>query len=240
MKKIIALLLIVSCVFALGSCKLINKIKDKGQGTDEPQTVVIDTEAVAAIQAKIDASVPDKANITVVLDSVLGEIKGEYKLVYNMDGSATVEYYYEKLNSFDEAALENEYKSTVTGTTTVAADGTVTDPIGGTASVEAVTFDINLDASKLASATVSGGVLIAKVKAADTLAVLGTEIGADVDLVISTGTLGITSVAISYNTQSGPVEIVATYTYCVDVEEEETEEGAEEETEEGTEEGTEA
>ena len=228
MKKIIALMLIVSCMLVLGSCKIFNKGNGTQDENDNNQTpVVIDTEAVAAIQAKIDASAPTSAEITVTLNSVLGDLVGEYNVAYNQDGSATVDYTYEKFNSFDEANLSGEYKTVIPGTVTIAADGTVTDSIGGTAAVEAVTFSINLDTSKLASASVSGGTLIAKVKAVDTAAVLGVSIGADVDLAVSVGTSGVTSVSISYTTQSGPVTISAIYDYYVEVADD-TVEGGEE------------
>jgi len=210
MKKILALLLIVSCVFALGSCKLINKIKNKGND-DGPG---FDTDAVAAVQAKIDASVPQSANVTVTLKSVYGNVNGEYDVTYNADGSATVVYCYEKLNSFNADDPADDYKSSYSGTTTVGADGTVTDELGGTASVEAITFDINLDSSKLESATVQGSILNATVKAENTAAVLGVNIGADVNIVISTASVGVASVAISYTSSAGVVEISATYTYA--------------------------
>lgn len=205
MKKILALLLVVSCVLALGSCKLFKK--------DPPaeETPKFDTEAVAAIQAKIDASAPTAANVTVTLTSSLAKLNGEYDVTYNADGSATVVYYYEKLNSFD--ANSDELISSYEGTTTVGADGTVTDELGGTASVEAITFDINLDPSKIDTATVSAGILSTTVKAANAAAVIGVDVNADVSLVVTTGSAGVTSVAISYVSAAGPVEIVATYNY---------------------------
>ena len=205
MKKILALLLVVSSVLALGSCKLFKK------DTTEDETPKFDAEVVAAIQAKIDASAPVSANVTVTLASSLDDVKGEYNVTYNADGSATVEYYYEKLNSFDENS--DEYKSSFTGTTTVSADGTVTDELGGTASVEAITFDINLDPAKIYDATVSAGVLNATVKAENAAAVIGVDVKADVNVVVTYGSAGVTSVAISYVSAAGPVEIVATYNY---------------------------
>ena len=205
MKKILALLLVVSSVFALGSCKLFKK------DTTEDETPKFDAEVVAAIQAKIDASAPVSANVTVTLASSLDDVKGEYNVTYNADGSATVEYYYEKLNSFDENS--DEFKSSFSGTTTVSADGTVTDELGGTASVEAITFDINLDPAKIYDATVSAGVLNATVKAENAAAVIGVDVKADVNVVVTYGSAGVTSVAISYVSAAGPVEIVATYNY---------------------------
>ena len=211
MKKIIALMLIISCVFALGSCK--RKKKD-----DAPS---IDTEAVAAIQAKIDASMPETATVTVTLKSALETLESEYNVTYNQDGTATVVYTYEKLNEIGEA---DDYKTCGEGTVTIAADGKIVGAIEGTEALTAVTFDINLDPSKLASVTVKGNMLSATVKAENTAAVLGVDVGVDVNVVVSVSSLGVASVVISYNTATGPVEIVATYTYYVAPEEEEGEE----------------
>ena len=209
MKKIIALLLVLGCVFAFAACD------DLGTNNDGNNSVDV-SKAISDMQTAIDASAPNTADITVTLKSKLGDLNGSYNIVYNEDGTALVTYSYEKFNSFDENSASNEIKSTYTGTTTVAADGTVTDALGGTASVEAITFDIKLDESKLGSVLAGASAVSAKVAAADTKAVLGVEIGYDVDLVISSGKLGVTSVAISYNSASGPVEIVAVYTYTAE------------------------
>ena len=206
MNKIIAFLLVVCCVFMLAAC-------DGGNKT--PDDVVDNSQAISDLQTALDASAPAKADITVVLKSSLGDLNGSYDVVFNEDGTATVTYSYEKFNSFEDGA-SSEIKSTYTGTTTVAADGTVTDSLGGVASVEAISFNIQLDESKLSSVTAGAGAISAKVKAADTKAILGVEIGYDVDLVISSGKLGVTSVAISYESASGPVEIVALYTYTAE------------------------
>ena len=206
MKKIIAFLLVICCVLALAAC-------DGGNKT--PDNEVDNSQAISDLQTALDASAPVTAEITVVLKSSLGDLNGYYDIAFNEDGTATVSYSYEKFNSFEEAG-SSELKSTYTGTTTVAADGTVTDSLGGVASVEAISFNIQLDESKLSSVTAGAGAISAKVKAADTKAILGVEIGYDVDLVISSGKLGVTSVAISYESASGPVEIVAVYTYTAE------------------------
>ena len=221
MKKILALVLVIGCVLSLGSCKLFKKIT--GKPVDE--TPVFDTAAVAAVQAKIDASVPETAKVTVALTSSLGVLNSEYNVTYNTDGTATVTYYYEKFNSPADESV-NGFKSQYTGETTVGADGTLSGTPEGIASVEALTFDINLDPSKIYDATVNPGVISVIVKAENTEAVLGVNLGADATVIITTGSLGVTSIAISYTTSAGTVDIVATYTYYV-APEEEPEEGNE-------------
>ena len=210
MKKIIALLLVLGCIFVFASC-------DNNGGKDNTDKGGVDiSKAISDLQAALDASAPDAADITVVLESSLGNLNGSYNVVFNEDGTATVTYSYEKFNGFEESSSSNEIKSTYTSTTTVAADGTVTDSLGGVASVEAISFDIQLDESKLSSVVAGAGSISAKVKAADTKAILGVEIGYDVDLSISSGKLGVHSIAISYNSAAGPVEIVAVYSYTAE------------------------
>ena len=216
MKKILALILVVSCVFALGSCKLVKKIL--GKDVDDAPTA--NEAEIAPFQAKIDASVPETANVTVNFKSTLGTLKSAYLVTYNTDGSATVNYTYEKFNQVGES---KDFKTEFTGETTIGANGELTNAPEGIASVEALTFDITLDASKLHYATVTSGILDAVVKAENTLEILGVELGVDAKLVISIGTLGVSSIAISYTTEGGTVEIISTYTYYVAPAEDETE-----------------
>ena len=226
MKKILALILIVSCIFTLCSCGLFKKNDDNndndngsnntqtgGDDNSGNETPAIDVAAIAAIQAKIDASKPVTADITVTLEAALDDLLSEYNVTYNDDGTATVVYTYEKFNTFDEDS--DEYKSSYSGTVTVGADGTVSGDIG-TASVEALTFDINLDTSKLATAEVVAGVLTATVKAANTASILGVNLGSDASIVVSTNASGVSFIAISYISAAGPVEIIATYTYSAE------------------------
>ena len=136
--------------------------------------------------------------------------------------------------------IAGDFKSVYTGETTVSSDGTVADAIGGTASVEAVTFDITLDASKLTNVIVSQNSISAKVAKANTLAVLGVALDSDAEFVISVGKNGVASVAISYVSGSGVVDIRSTYTYIIEEEtEKDTEEGIEDGTTEDSEEVTE-
>ena len=226
MKKILALILIVSCIFTLCSCGLFKKNDDNndndngsnntqtgGDDNSGSETPAIDVAAIAAIQAKIDASKPVTADITVTLEAALDDLLSEYNVTYNDDGTATVVYTYEKFNTFDEDS--DEYKSSYSGTVTVGADGAVSGDIG-TASVEALTFDINLDTSKLATVEVVAGVLTATVKAANTASILGVNLGSDASVVVSTNASGVSFIAISYISAAGPVEIIATYTYSAE------------------------
>ena len=112
MKKIIALMLVVGCIFAFASCNLIPGFGTGDSGGDTGK--VDNSEGIAAIQSAIDASAPDIAEISVVLDSSLGTLNGEYDVTYNEDGSAIVNYYYELFNSFGDDGVSDSFKSEYT------------------------------------------------------------------------------------------------------------------------------
>lgn len=199
MKKIIALILAIGCILSLASCHFIT-----GNTPDEPD----DSASIPEIQSKVDASAPQGADITVTFKTALGDLNGAYDVLYNEDGTATVAYSYEKFNTLGEGSTE--LKSTYTGTVTVAADGSVSGDLG-TEGLSAVSFELKLDESKLSGVAINAGVLNATVKAEHTEAVLGVALGYDVQLIVATGTTGITSMTVSYSTANGEVEIVTLY-----------------------------
>ena len=196
MKKIIALILVIGCMLSFVACFPNN--------TEEPD----DSYAIPDIQAKVDASAPKGADITVTFETSLGTLNGAYDVAYNEDGTATVAYSYEKFNTLGEGVTE--LKSTFEGTVTVAADGSVTGDLG-TEGLTAVSFELKLDENKLNSVAINAGVLNAQVKAEHTEAVLGVALSYDVQLVVVTGTNGVTSMTVSYTTTLGEVEIVTLY-----------------------------
>ena len=200
MKKIIALILVIGCMLSLASCSLFGD-----NNTEQPD----DSHAIPEIQAKVDASAPKGADITVTFTTNLGVLNGSYKAVYNEDGTATVEYSYEKFNTIG-ADSNGELKSTVTGTATVNADGSVIGNLTNDG-LTAVSFDLQLDEAKLSNVAINAGILKADVKAADTGSVLGVALNYDVQLTVATGTNGLTSMTVAYTTASGNVEIVTLY-----------------------------
>lgn len=202
MKKILALILVLGCIFAFASCNLF-----PGTDAETPK------ETVADIQKAIDESAPLGASVTVILESTIGDLNGSYNIAYNNDGTATVNYSYERFNEFTLDSVKDEFKSTVSGVVTVSADGQLSEEIGGVASVEAVSFDIALKEEYFVTVDVSSSVLRGTIKSENTYDVLGVDILYDVDLVIFTGSGRVTSVVISYVSDAGPVEITSVYRY---------------------------
>ena len=200
MKKIIALMLVLGCIFAFASCEFL-------MNSDNTPD---DSASIPDIQAKIDASAPAGADITVTFKTALGDLNGSYDVLYNEDGTATGAYSYEKFNTFSEDGASTDLKTTTEGTVTVAADGKVSGDLG-TEGLTAVSFDLKLDENKLSSVVINAGVLNATVKAENTEAVLGVALNYDAQLVVVTGTNGVTSMTVSYTTTLGNVEIVTLY-----------------------------
>ncbi len=191
MKKIIALILALTCVLALASCKKTEGFKD--------------------ISKALEASNPKGADIDVVLETSLGELCGSYDVTYKADNSASIAYSYEQFNKLGEG--NGEAKTVVTGEATVSADGKLSEAIGGVAADAAVSFTIKLTEKKLEDVKVEANVLTAKVLAKNTEAVLGVSIDADVELTVMTNGSACTAVVIAYTSEAGPVEISATYNY---------------------------
>lgn len=191
MKKIIALILALTAVFALVSC-------------DDSA----DHSALEPYKAAISATEPTRATINVsYTDNALGvTLDGTYVAEYGEDG-ATVTYEYEKIN---EIGASDEMVSVIKGTVTVADDGTVDGDIDAKVSA-ATAITINLDPSKI-TYSIARGILTVSVKAADTEAVLGVAIAADVSMTMTVSDGGkIGSVSYSYATANGVSSVVCFY-----------------------------
>ncbi len=197
MKRIIAIILAFAMLFALASC---------GQKGDGTKTVDL-TEFKNAVSATAPTAV--KVEVTQKNDFLPDvPLTATYNIEYASDGSATVNFEYTLYNEIDEE--ETDLTTTYTGAASIAPDGTVTgDKVGGTVtSVASVNF--NLDESKMTS-TASLGILTARIPAANTAAILGTAIDADVTLTLSTANGVVVGATLSYTLGGSEYEIACTY-----------------------------
>lgn len=194
MKKIIALLLALTLVFALASCR-----KDNGNNIDiEPYKAAISATSLNSATIKITATndfLPDYP------------LEANYEISYKDDGSATVNYTYMVYNEIKENSTD--ITTTLSGYATIAADGTVAGDISATVSA-AATVNFNLDLGKMA-ATEDHGILRANIAAADTQAVLGGAIGADVVFTLSIANGVVTGATVNYTLDGVAYEIVCSY-----------------------------
>ena len=130
MKKIIVLILALSCVLSMVAC------------TDTPDA------AEASIDAFVSAiadSAPASAKIEVSMQSELGTLSATYDVVYAEDGSAAVNYEREEFNP----AGSSEIKNTVSGTVAVSKDGKISDSAALGASGSVVTMSLKLNKDKM-------------------------------------------------------------------------------------------
>lgn len=191
MKKIIALILAVVCLFALVACS--------ESEADKQLAVYIDAISKTSPSAAVINTTYTDANFGVSLG-------GAYNVTYNDDGTATVAYEYDKLGQIGE-----EFMSTVSGTVTIKEDGTVDGTID-TAVQAAAEIKLNLKASEIAQFTVAKGILTAIIKADKTESVLGVDLGADASLmmvVTNDGKIG--TVSVVYTDEGGTSSIVCMY-----------------------------
>ena len=132
-------------------------------------------------------------------------LQGVYTATYNGDGSATVVYEFDKLNPAGSANLYDK----VSGTVTIAADGTVSGSLDETVAA-AVRLSLNLDASKM-SYSIDRGILTADISAENTKSVLGVALGsaAKLDMRLAGDVIG--SYTVNYSTATGSAKIVCIY-----------------------------
>ena len=136
MKKILSIVLILGCMLALCSC---GWIKDKlGMGGDDGSSVA-GLETFESAIANTNASFV-KMESKVTTD--IGDLDSSITVTYNNDGSASIEYTYDKFNLIGEGA-EDKLESIVNGTILRAADGTYSGDIPEGLDVSGVSASIN-------------------------------------------------------------------------------------------------
>lgn len=183
MKKILVIMLALTCAFAMFSCG------DEG-------AVSLDGFKTAAAN-----TAPAVVKVDVEVDTDLGALASSFKTTYAADGSFVIDYSYEQFNTTSSGNAD-EVKSTITGQVTCDKDGNYSDGGALTGKTTAATgAKLDFDASKMEGVSVSedGNVLQATVKAANTKAVLGIEIASDVTLVVIKAADKIVSYTIEYD-----------------------------------------
>ncbi len=183
MKKILIIMLALTCAFAMFSC-----------GDDE--SVSLD-----GFKTAVNNTVPTVVNVSVEVETDLGALTSNFKTTYAADGSFVIDYSYEQFNTISSGDSV-DVKSTITGQVTCDKDGNYSDGgafVGKTTAATGV--KLALVSKKMESVAVSadGNVLNATVKAANTKAVLGIEIASDVTLVITKAADKVVSCSMEYD-----------------------------------------
>ena len=201
MKKIFALLIVVATILAMVSC------------TTKPEQQSDGSATVADYNNAIAATTPTSAIIKTTYENTTPEVtlEGIYNVTYNVDGTATVSYKYEKLNSIGAATMKETVPAEGLASVNVGADGSVTGGEMDTTVAAAAVSKLNLVESKIGY-VISMGTIDATIKAADTEEMLGFKIDSDVRLIMSMTADGkIGSYTINYSTPAGKAGIVCMF-----------------------------
>ena len=200
MKKILSIVIIIACLGALFSCDFAGMFgdgKENGPDLSSFQNAVMNTDI-------------KNIEITALTESDLGDLTATYKISYANDGSATINYSYQKFNEIGEGA-EDELISTYTGTVTRKANGTYEGDLPEGLNLNSLSLGMTLDLTPVSeSATLSedGYTLTVKVPKASTSAVFGYAFSQDVDFeMVLNSNLAVSTLTLTFN--GGYIE----YTY---------------------------
>ena len=190
MKKILTLILVLACAFAMFSC-------------GEDITAPVYSQDAADFIAAFGATTVNTLNVTVTAETAEGTLTSTYTTVYNADKTSTMTYSIETIPGIEST----EDLVVLTGTVTCDASGNYSDggEISGKLGATGVNFNYTSD--KITNFEVDGNVLGIVVAAADTQAVLGYAVGSDALVTVTKADGKITSVTLSYT----GVTIVAQY-----------------------------
>lgn len=195
MKKLLIILLALTCAFAMFSC------------AEKSDVSVKDFTAAA------DATSPKSVSVNVTAELPLGTLTASYNTEFAEDGSFTVAYSYDKFNSLGEGDSDS-VTSTVSGTVSCDKNGTYSDAaIASKIPETAKAVKFNLDTKKMtAKISADGNVLTATVTADNTEYVLGYNYGADVTFVMAKAEGKIISLVLTYTSETtGTVTVICNY-----------------------------
>ena len=179
----------------------------------ENRSYVTFDELSQPLKDAIVATEPESLEGTVTLDTLAGEMKGEYSATVANDGSVTVNYSFDNFNSVSEGGA-GDVSSKKVGSVTRDADGNYTytgDRVATAESVAGTVTSLKLDNSKLVNANISGNALSATVKSANTASVLGVALESDATFVLVINDGKVISFALAYEVEGASVEIVCEY-----------------------------
>ncbi len=179
MKKILALILVLTCAFTLFACN------DEGSAY---------TEEAAEFITAFGATTVSTLKVTVTADTAEGTLTSVYTTTYNSDNTSTMTYSIETIPGLDST----EDVEVLTGTVTCDASGNYSDggEISGKLAATGVSFDY--DSDKISTYSIDGNVLAITVPAADTQAVIGYAVGSDALVTVTKADGKITSITLSY------------------------------------------
>ena len=191
MKKLLIVLLALTCAFAMFSCGGSASLKD--------------------FEEAIENTAPTTIEIKITSDTAFGPLAANFVTTFADDDSFVIDGSYEKFNTSTEGAVE-DVKTVVPVKITCDKDGNYSDGGAFSGSNPAAT-GTKLALSKKMDAEISadGNVLTATVKADNTEAVFGVAYASDVTLVITRNEGKVISFTMEYATDYGYDRVVCNY-----------------------------
>jgi len=191
MKKILIVLLALTCAFAMFSC-------GKSVSLDDFEKAITNTN-------------PTVVEVEITSDTAFGPLSASFKTTYAEDGSFVIDGSYEKFNTIAEGAAA-DVKAVVPVKITCDKNGNYSDGGAFSGSNPAVTGGV-IKLSKKMDAEISadGNVLTATVSADKTEAVFGIAYASDVTLVMTRNDGKIVSYTMEYATDYGYDRLICNY-----------------------------
>lgn len=192
MKKLLIVLLALTCAFAMFSCGDSDKIYEEFENA-------IKATNVTALEVQITS------------DTAFGPLAANFKTTYAEDGSFVIDGSYERFNATTEGGVE-DVKTVVPVKITCDKDGNYSDGGEFSGSNPAATGKKLVLGKQLDSNfSADGNVLSATVKAEDTEAVFGVAYATDVKLTITKNEGKIISYTMEYATDYGYDRLICNY-----------------------------
>ena len=191
MKKLLIVLLALTCAFTMFSCGTSASLKD--------------------FEEAINNTNPTAIDVQITSDTAFGSLAASFKTAFAEDGSFVIDGSYEKFNTTTEGKAE-DVKSVIPVKITCDKSGNYSDGGAFSGSNPAATGK-KLVLSKKMRASISndGNVLTATVKADKTEDVFGIAYATDVTLVVTKNEGKIVSYTMEYATDYGYDRIVCSY-----------------------------
>ena len=218
MKKLLAMLLVLSSIFCIFSCNNgnTNDDGDDNQGnnhTNAPEIPVSEggvsfAEFVAALSSM--SSVKTSSVKTTFISEGKGQLESVFNIAYNSDGSATVEFTKDRYGDLsadeDMIVTEGPFVAQCDKNGNYTLDGELAGNV-----IASGAYALNLDQYKLNDARIEGNVLYATVFSTDTEAVLGVKIAATVSISVVVQSGKIASLSAEYTKDDNQVKVKCDY-----------------------------
>ena len=176
MKKILSVILLLSCLLTVCSCSFIkDKLGIGGSAT-----------GIKAFENAIKDCNASNVDVKTVVETELGSLTSTIKATYREDGSAVITYTEEKWN--DALSATEDLKTVTTYTFNRAADGTYTGDVPEGLDFASITASAAINLASIEDAAVineASDVLTVTVPSANTAEVFGSAFSKDVNLEIS-------------------------------------------------------